>query len=140
MRYLAFEEARTYVRNQKLENTRAWKKWSKGILEGKERRPDFIPASPDIVYKNSGWLSWSDWISENLEIDYLPFEEARDYVRSLNLANAEQWQRYYQGKIDGLVKPDNIPWKPQKIYAAAGTGATAGLVYGAGSNDVRGAI
>ena len=53
MRYLAFEEARTYVRNQKLENTRAWKKWSKGILEGKERRPDFIPASPDIVYKNS---------------------------------------------------------------------------------------
>lgn len=117
MRYLAFEEARTYVRNQKLENTRAWKKWSKGILEVKERRPDFIPASPDIVYKNSGWLSWSDWISENIEIDYLPFEEARDYVRSLNLANAEQWQRYYQGKIDGLVKPDNIPWNPQKIYA-----------------------
>ena len=69
MRYLAFEEARTYVRNQKLENTRAWKKWSKGILEGKERRPDFIPASPDIVYKNSGWLSWSDWISENIEIE-----------------------------------------------------------------------
>ena len=61
MRYLAFEEARTYVRNQKLENTRAWKKWSKGILEGKERRPDFIPASPDIVYKNSGWLSWSEF-------------------------------------------------------------------------------
>lgn len=117
MRYLAFEEARTYVRNQKLENTRAWKKWSKGILEGKERRPDFIPASPDIVYKNSGWLSWSDWISENIEIDYLPFEEARDYVRSLNLTSAEQWQRYYQGKIDGLVKPDNIPWNPQKIYA-----------------------
>ncbi|MCT7542344.1 hypothetical protein N5U20_04395 [Aliarcobacter butzleri] len=117
MRYLAFEEARTYVRNQKLENTRAWKKWSKGILEGKERRPDFIPASPDIVYKNSGWLSWSDWISENIEIDYLPFEEARDYVRSLNLTSAEQWQRYYQDKIDGLVKPDNIPWNPQKIYA-----------------------
>jgi len=116
-KYLSFGEARDYVRSQNLENTRAWKKWSNGTLEGKERRPDFIPSNPDIVYRNDGWISWSDWISENIEIEYLSFEEARDFVRSLNLANAEQWQKYYQGKIDGLVKPDNIPWNPQKIYA-----------------------
>lgn len=116
IRYLPFEEARIFVRNQKLKNTRAWKKWSNGTLEGKDRRPDFIPASPDIVYKNNGWVSWSDWISENIEIEYLSFEDARDFVRNLNFENMEQWQRYYQGKIEGLVKPDNIPWNPQKIY------------------------
>lgn len=95
-KYLSFCKAREYVRNQNLENTRAWKKWSNGTLEGKERRPDFIPSNPDIVYRNDGWISWSDWISENIEIEYLPYEEARDFVRSLNFVNAEQWQRYYQ--------------------------------------------
>ena len=117
MKYLSFEEGTAYVRSQNLDNTRAWKKWSNGTLYGKGRRPDFIPSNPDIVYRNDGWTNWSDWIGENIEIDYLPFEEARDFTRSLNLSNTEQWQRYYQGKIKGLEKPDIIPWNPQKIYA-----------------------
>jgi len=114
--YLPFSEARTYVRSQNLENTRAWKKWSNGRLEGKERRPKFIPSNPDIVYRNDGWISWSDWISENIEIEYLPFEEARIFVRNLGLNGSVEWQMYYQGKIEGLVKPNNIPWNPQTIY------------------------
>jgi len=114
---LPFLEARTYVRKQNLKNTRTWKKWSKGTLEGKDKRPDFIPSNPDVFYKDDGWISWSDWIRENVEIEYLSFKEARDYVRSLNFENTVQWQRYYQGKIEGLTKPENIPWNPQKIYA-----------------------
>lgn len=117
-RYISFVEARTYVRNQNLKNAQEWKKWSNGTLKRKERRPNFIPSNPDIVYRNDGWISWSDWIGSKRHIDeYLSFEEARYFVRSLKLENTEQWQRYYQGKIEGLVKPDNIPWNPQKIYA-----------------------
>lgn len=117
-KYLTFDEARAYVRIQNLENTKSWKKWSNGTLEGRNRRPDFIPSNPDIIYRNDGWISWSDWIGSKRHIDeYLSFEEARDFVRSLNLGNTGQWQRYYQGKIEGLEKPDNIPWNPQKIYA-----------------------
>jgi len=114
---MRYQEARKYVRSQNLENTRAWKKWSNGTLEGKDRRPDFIPSNPDIVYRNDGWISWSNWISENIEIEYLPFEEARVFVRSLNLENTEQWNRYYQGKLEGLEKPENIPWNPKNVYA-----------------------
>jgi len=116
-KYLSFNEARTYVRKQNLENTRAWKKWSKGTLEGKDRRPDFIPSAPDVVYKDDGWISWSDWINESIEVVYLSFEEARDFVRNLGLKNGIQWQKYYQGKIEGLEKPNNIPWNPQVVYA-----------------------
>ena len=114
-KYLSFKKARAYVRKQNLKNTRAWKKWSKGVLKGKEKRPDFIPSNPDVVYKNDGWISWSDWIKEPVE--FLPFEEARDYVRSLRLKTQEEWQKYYQGKLPKLQKPKNIPWNPQKIYA-----------------------
>lgn len=45
---------------------------------------------------------------------YLSFDEAREYNRKLNLKSA--WQKYYQGKIEGLLKPNNIPWNPKKIY------------------------
>ena len=61
---LAFEEARTFVRNIGLNNAREWKLWSKGQLQGKENRPSFIPSNPDVVYKRMGWLGWSDWIKE----------------------------------------------------------------------------
>lgn len=117
-KYFSFIEARAYVRSQNLKNVQEWKKWSKGALEGKQRRPDFIPSSPDVVYKNDGWINWSDWIGSKKKLEeYLPFEEAREFIRNLNLENTEQWQRYYQGKLDGLEKPDNVPWNPQKIYA-----------------------
>lgn len=114
-RYLEFQTARAYVRSQNLENTRDWKKWSKGILEGKDKRPDFIPSQPYIVYKDTGWIDWNDWLKEPIE--FLPFKEAREYIRNLHLKNVAQWQNYYQEKIEGLQKPDNIPWNPQKIYA-----------------------
>ena len=113
--YVPFDEARTYVRNQKLENIRAWKKWSNGTLEGKDRRPNFIPSNPDVVYRNDGWISWSDWIKKPVE--YLPFKEAREYVRTLGLKTQSDWQKYYHGNIEGIQKPENIPWNPQEIYA-----------------------
>lgn len=113
---LAFEEARTFVRNVGLKNAREWKLWSKGQLPGKENRPSFIPSNPDVVYKRMGWLGWSDWIKEVYEVQYLPFDEAREFVRALELKNNQEWVKYYQGKISNLQKPNNIPWNPQKIY------------------------
>lgn len=114
-KYLPFEEAREYVRKLKLKNTREWKKWSKGKLGDKGKKPDYIPSNPDVVYKYKGWKSWSNWV--NKPIEFLSFEEARDYIRKLGLKTQQDWQRYYQGKIEGMEKPQNIPWNPQKIYS-----------------------
>lgn len=115
-RYLPFDKAREYVRDQNLQSTQEWKKWSKGTLEGKKRRPDFIPSSPDVVYKECGWINWTDWRKKQQETEYMCFEEAREFIRSLNLRNSGEWQRYYQGKMDGLTKPVNIPWNPEAVY------------------------
>ena len=114
--HLLFDEAREYVQKIALKSTGEWKKWSKGKLEGKDKRPDFIPSNPDVVYRFKGWKSWSDWIGTDRKINYLPFEEARIYVRNLKLKNFEEWKRYYQKKIEGLEKPENIPWNPQSVY------------------------
>ena len=115
--YLPFEEAREYVRNQQLKNSKEWKLWSKGQHPALTKRPDFIPSQPDIIYHHSGWISWSDWIGTKVEIEYLPFEEAREYIRNLGLKTAQQWQQYYKGDLKDLIKPDNIPWNPEVVYA-----------------------
>lgn len=115
LKYLPFIEAREYVRNQNLKNAKEWKEWSKGTLKGKGKRPKFIPSSPDIVYKYQGWVNWDDWIKKTVE--FLPFQQAREYVRKLGLKNQFEWQKYYQGKLEGKKKPENIPWNPEKIYA-----------------------
>jgi len=120
---LPFNEARKYVQDIGLSSTGEWKKWSKGKLKGKTKRPNFIPSNPDVVYKSKGWKSWSNWIGTERNIDYLTFNEARTYVRNLRLKNFEEWKNYYQKKIEGLEKPENIPWNPQSVYKDEWQGA-----------------
>jgi hypothetical protein len=43
---------------------------------------------------------------------YLPFIEAREFIRKLGLKNKKEWDDYC---ISGL-KPDNIPSNPEIIY------------------------
>ena len=57
--FLPFEEAREFARNLNLNGQAAWKKWSKS-----GKRPDDIPSHPDDVYKDSGWISWANWLGK----------------------------------------------------------------------------
>lgn len=43
---------------------------------------------------------------------WMPFEEARDYVRCMKFDNREQWRAFSQS----LSKPENIPARPDKVY------------------------
>jgi hypothetical protein len=55
--FLPFEEAREFARNLKLNGDKDWKKWCKS-----GKKPDDIPSAPNIIYKDSGWVSWGDWL------------------------------------------------------------------------------
>ena len=46
---------------------------------------------------------------------YLPFKEARDYVRELELKRTEEWAEY--SKKD---RPPNIPGNPAVVYKNKG--------------------
>ena len=82
-------------------------------------KPNDIPSSPDRTYKNSGWLSWSDWLGTKpgfVSNNWLPFEEAREFVHSLNLKSQKEWKDYC--KFGN--KPNNIPCNPDKKYKNCG--------------------
>ena len=52
-----FNEARAVVHDLNLKKILEWKNYCKSGL-----RPKDIPASPDIVYQDYGWISWPDFL------------------------------------------------------------------------------
>jgi hypothetical protein len=104
--YLSFEEARKIVRSIGLKNTEDWQRWSK------TNRPPNIPGNPFKIYK-AKWLSLGDWIGTKPGFDgqYLPFEKAREFARSLGLKSGDEWNQWSKSK-----RPPNIPGSPWLVY------------------------
>jgi superfamily II DNA or RNA helicase len=110
-----FDKAREYARNLDLKSSTEWRAFAKST----ECPPD-IPFSPDSVYRNSGWLSYGDWLGTG-EIatflrQYRPFEEARSFVRKLKLSFQADWYSFIRN--GGL--PADVPSNPNVVYRASG--------------------
>lgn len=114
-KWLEFNQARAYVHTLRLNNQKQWREF---CLSG--NKPDNIPSNPNRIYKDSGWVSFSDWIGNfnrnGNKIDYLDFEKARDYIRSLGLKNQKDFLDFCKSKS----MPINIPTNPHKVYKDKG--------------------
>lgn len=123
--FLPFEEARDFARGLGINGSSEWRKYSIGILPGKECRPPFIPANPYQTYVNDGWTNWGDWLGTgrlaSQSWQYRPFDEARKFAQHLGLRSGAEWREYCRGKLHekGMPPPD-IPAKPERTYAATG--------------------
>jgi hypothetical protein len=51
-----------------------------------------------------------------LGTEWCPFEEAREFVRELNLKGQKEWNEYCKSGN----KPDNIPANPNRTYKNKG--------------------
>ena len=112
--WLEFKEARTFARDLKLKNANEWFKYIKGksfILK--------IPHAPQLTYKKE-WKDWGDFLGTvntrfyyvHKRKEFLPFDKAREFVRSLKLKGQKEWVKYIKGKTNIL----KIPFIPYKIY------------------------
>jgi predicted helicase len=55
------------------------------------------------------------------KLSWRPFEEARAFVRSLNLKSRTEWQKFCKGQMpEKGPLPSNIPSKPNRTYAESG--------------------
>lgn len=113
--FLPFHEARAYVQRQKLKGQDEYSVWART-----EKRPENIPADPRSKYLKNGWNGWGDWLGTgtvaNYLIGYLPFNQAREYARSLSLSSGEEWIKF----IDEQGIPENVPRYPNSVYAKDG--------------------
>lgn len=110
--YLPFNKARKIVRDLGFKNETQWYSYCKTT-----DKPNNIPAIPRRIYKNEGWISMGDWLGYKIGFDgFLSFEKARDFVRTLKIKNAKEWQNYCVSN----TKPNNIPSAPHLIYKNEG--------------------
>ena len=55
------------------------------------------------------------------KLSWRPFEEAREFARTLKLETRPQWQTYCKGEMSNLGKlPSDVPMYPNAIYAGKG--------------------
>ena len=105
-----FEEAREFIRSLGLKSNAEWRTYWKS-----HSKPDYIPAAPERTYKNE-WKGWGDWLGTGTVASkdrvYRPFNEAREFVRSLNLKGQREWKEYCKSGD----KPDDIPASPWNTY------------------------
>jgi len=110
-KFWSFKKARAHVHKLNLQSRDEWKDYNESDKFSKE-----LPKRPDASYKNKGWKGWGDWlgtgnISPSNRI-FLPFKEARSYVRSKKFKNQDEWRKFAHS--DKL--PKNIPTTPERTY------------------------
>jgi superfamily II DNA or RNA helicase len=113
--YLPYQEARAFVHQLKLRNWTEWRQYKK-----LHRLPNDVPANPHQVYKSKGWIDMGDWLGSK---NYQPkvnrardFNEARKFVRSLQLKSINEWQAF----ANSTLRPNDIPKSPSTVYANSG--------------------
>jgi len=113
--YRSFDEARAFVHGLGLKSVVEWREY---YTSGK--KPDDIPAKPDNTYAGAGWAGYGDWLGTRTVAshlrEYRSFEQARAFVRGLELKSLAEWREY----CNSGKKPADIPAKPYKTYADSG--------------------
>lgn len=117
VKYKLFEEARLFVRALGLQTEREWRKYIYGLMKKLNRKPKDIPANPDLVYKDSGWIDYADWIG----VEYADFNTSREFVRDQKFNNDLEYDSYFR-RLSSLKIEDsvNIPFKPDVVYKDKG--------------------
>ena len=113
-KFAPFDQALAFAHSLGLASEKAWRVWRKSGM-----RPATVPASPERTYKDAGWQGWGHWLgtgNTRRSAQLLPFAEALDMARSLNLASAAGWRVLCK---EGMCPP-NVPAAPDKSYKDGG--------------------
>ena len=108
--YLSYKDCKDYI----LKNFSGNKNKSWWIKLDKKLLPLNIPKRPDIIYKNSGWINWENFLDSPISPRskskiFLSYSDARDYVIRNNILSESHYYDYIDtNKIDFLpLRPDN---------------------------------
>ena len=110
LKWMSFEEAHEEILKMNIDSETEWRKIRSTL-------PANIPRNPNEVYFFN-WKDWGHWLgtgNRKNPTDHLPFEEAREYVRSLGLKDSREYRTLLNNNPD-LKLPSN----PGKLKAYEG--------------------
>ena len=123
--YRPFQKARAFVIRLNIKNRVEWDLFCKGKLLAKGKLPIDIPAKPERVYKEKGWVGLGDWLGTGAVANFLrkyrPYTRARVFVHKLKLKSQSEWFAYCKGQMPEKGKlPEDIPRDPFGSYRNKG--------------------
>lgn len=106
--FLSFEEAKSFVKKLNLTSV----EWMKYRVS--DKKPDNIPTNPNQTYKNTGWISWPDFLGTGnvFKKDFISYEEAKKLMKKLGIKTHYEWRIYCQSG----QRPNNVPSNPHVVY------------------------
>jgi hypothetical protein len=112
--WLTYDKAKKIIHSLGLKSKNDWDKFCKS-----NKKPENIPSNPNRAYKKE-WKGWGDWtgtgtIAPRLR-KYRSFNEAREFVHSLEFKNQKTWLAYSKSN----KKPIDIPASPETSYKNKG--------------------
>jgi len=115
-----YEDALVYSRSLELSSESMWREFAKSVNQSSEAIPEDVPRYPDRAYKDKGWNGWHDWLGKE-KVEYLPFNDARAFARSLKLKNTRDWIKYSERDLVHKISPiQGLPIYADKTYEDEG--------------------
>lgn len=106
--WMSFENAMVAARLSGTQSRRDYQEWVRSSAD----RPIDLPSNPDVIYKDSGWISWPHFLG----YERMSFEEARTLVQSKGFKTGDELRAW----IRSDEKPSNFPGDPAKVYKNEG--------------------
>jgi hypothetical protein len=110
-KYRPFKKGRVLARSLQLNSATKWFLYCKS-----GKKPNDIPYTPHVVYRNDGWAGWGDWLGTGRVREFRSFKKARVFTRGLGLTSGKAWRGYARSGS----KPADIPANPDQSYAHSG--------------------
>ncbi|MDQ6668828.1 MAG: hypothetical protein M3Y53_11480 [Thermoproteota archaeon] len=63
------------------------------------------------MYRNKRWVDWGDFLGTFTEYskEFLPFEEAREFIRKLKLKTVSEYRKYWSKNEPAAASGDLLP-------------------------------
>jgi len=106
-----YNQARKFIHTLKLKNEKEWMEYKRS-----GKKPNDIPASPNMVYKNKGWIGLGDWVGTGRVANQnQKFKKIKDTIKisqKLGLQSRQEWYQY----VKKHKLPDGVPRAPDTVY------------------------
>jgi superfamily II DNA or RNA helicase len=114
-KFMTYFEAKKFLSKFKLRTQNEYR-----VFCQSPNRPPDLPTNPNSAYKNSGWISFGEFLGTGTVApglqEYLDFPEVKIAVKALNLNSRGEWEKYCKSGN----KPKNVPASPQYVYKNKG--------------------
>lgn len=114
-KYFPFRLARQKARSLGLKGSIEYM----ALIKQRKKSLKGLPSNPHYVYRDSGWMSWGDFLGtgkiSTAKVQFLPFYKARATARTLGISSPEKWRAFVQRH-----KIENLPLAPYKYYRDKG--------------------